>query len=73
MKKSLITICLAVVMALPAAAQFTPIRIGENAKRVIINRYDTNYAFHDGLLAVKNEETYLWGFIDEQGLSLIHI
>ena len=55
MKKSLITICLAVVMALPAVAQFTPIRIGENAKRVIINRYDTNYAFHDGLLAVKNE------------------
>ena len=67
MKRYLITICLAVGMVLPAAAQFTPIRIGENAKKVILNKYDTNYAFHDGLLAVKNDETGLWGFIDEQG------
>ena len=62
---------MAVGIALPAAAQSTPIRIGENAKKVIINRYDTNYAFHDGLLAVKNEETYLWGFIDELGNKVI--
>ncbi|WP_289124763.1 WG repeat-containing protein [uncultured Bacteroides sp.] len=71
MKKYLITICLAVGIALPAAAQFTPIKIGENAKKVIINRYDTNYAFHDGLLAVKNDETGLCGFIDEQGNKVI--
>ena len=45
---------------MPAAAQFTPIRIGENAKKVILNKYDTNYAFHDGLLAVKNDETGKW-------------
>lgn len=71
MKEFLITICLVAGIALPVAAQFTPIRIGENAKKVIINRYDTNYTFHDGLLAVKNEETYLWGFIDEQGNKVI--
>lgn len=71
MKRYLITICLAVGMVLPAAAQFTPIRIGENAKKVILNKYDTNYAFHDGLLAVKNDETGLWGFIDEQGNKVI--
>ena len=35
MKKYLITICLAVGMTLPAAAQFTPIKIGENAKKVV--------------------------------------
>ena len=35
MKRYLITICLAVGMVLPAAAQFTPIKIGENAKKEI--------------------------------------
>lgn len=71
MKRYLIIMCLAVGIALPAAAQFTPIRIGENAKKVILNKYDTNYAFHDGLLAVKNDETGLCGFIDEQGNKVI--
>lgn len=63
--------CLAAGMVLPAAAQYLPIRLGENARKVVINKYDTNYAFHDGLLAVRNEETGLWGFIDEQGNKVI--
>lgn len=71
MKRYLTMLCLLAGFIVPAIAQSLPIRIGENAKQVILNKYETNYAFHDGLLAVKNGETGLWGFINEQGNKVI--
>lgn len=36
-------------------------------KQVRINKYRTDYKFHDGMMAVSNQETGKWGFIDENG------
>ena len=59
------------LVAQTAGAQSKPISLTENTRKVILNDYDTNYEFHDGLLAVKNGETHRWGFIDEQGNKVV--
>lgn len=38
-----------------------------STKKIQINRYDTDYQFHDGMLAVYNKDLGGYGFIDEQG------
>lgn len=35
--------------------------------KVQINRYETNYQFYDGMLAVYNKDLFGYGFIDEKG------
>lgn len=41
--------------------------ISPNVKTVYINKYETDYQFVDGMLAIQNSETGKWGFIDENG------
>lgn len=41
--------------------------ISPTMKTVYINKYETEYLFSDGILAVKNTETGKWGFVDEDG------
>lgn len=53
------------------AQQVVWVRTTPETKAVTVNRYETNYEFHDGLLAVKNLETGLWGFVDESGNKVI--
>lgn len=36
-------------------------------KKMYINDYDTDYRFHNGMLAVKNRETGKWGFYNDKG------
>ena len=36
-------------------------------KQIPMNRYNTDYEFHDGMLAIYNSELGGYGFIDEQG------
>jgi len=43
------------------------ISVPENVKKVRLNKYETDYEYSDGLLAVKNGNTDKWGFIDEEG------
>ncbi len=43
------------------------IYIKNDLKQVRINKYSTNYQYHDGMLAISNGETGKWGFIDENG------
>lgn len=38
-----------------------------SVKTVYINKYNTDYQFADGMLAIQNAETGKWGFIDEDG------
>ena len=65
----------AVVILLCAAvsvpAQTLRIKKGPDARQVVLNKYDTNYEFHGGRMAVKNGETGKWGFINEQGDKVI--
>ena len=71
MKRYLITICLACRHGFACRRPVYSYQDRGECQKVILNKYDTNYAFHDGLLAVKNDETGLWGFIDEQGNKVI--
>ena len=71
MKYFLIITSLLANFVLPVVAQLKPVILTENTRQVVLNKYDTNYEYHDGLLAVKNDETGLWGFIDEQGNKVI--
>lgn len=43
------------------------ITMTEETKHVIVNDYTTDYSFHNGMLAVRNDETGRWGFVDEAG------
>lgn len=70
-KKTILLGILMISVNIPIIAEHLPIKMGESAKQVILNKYDTNYSFHDGLLAVKNGETGRWGFIDEAGNKVI--
>ncbi len=38
-----------------------------STKKIQINRYETDYQFHDGMLAVYNKDLHGYGFIDEKG------
>lgn len=49
------------------AQQVVWVRTTPETKAVTVNRYETNYEFHDGLLAVKNLETGLWGLWTNRG------
>lgn len=71
MRKYVLLLCLMLAVAQTAGAQSKPISLTENTRKVVLNEYDTNYEFHDGLLAVKNDETHRWGFIDEQGNKVV--
>ena len=52
-------------------AQNLELKINNNVKKVRLNKYETDYQFSDGLLAVKNVGTGKWGFIDERGNLII--
>lgn len=45
--------------------------ITENTKRVVLPDFDTDYQFHDGMLAIRNRQTNKWGFIDTEGNLVI--
>ena len=49
---------------------FIGINLLKNLNKVLINEYETDYQYHDGMLAVFNKETRGWGFVDENGKRL---
>jgi hypothetical protein len=50
---------------------FTKYVLDPNLKKIVLNKYETDYQFRDGMLAVKNVETGKWGFFNEQGEKVI--
>lgn len=49
----------------------TEITQSPTVKKVIINNFDTDYQFSDGMLAIYNKDLYKWGFINDQGEWII--
>lgn len=66
-KRLLFLACFALCTGAMATGQTVPLKMGAGVKQVTVNEYTTNYEFHDGLLAVRNDETGRWGFVDESG------
>ncbi len=72
MNKRIIYCCLLLsVVMINLKAQSLEFKIRKDVKKVRLNKYETDYRFNDGLLAVKNLENNKWGFIDEQGNLVI--
>lgn len=46
------------------------IPVSPSKKQIVINNYETNHQFRDGMLAVCNEDLGKWGFYDEEGNQL---
>jgi hypothetical protein len=50
---------------------FTRYELAPGLKTIVLKEYTTDYQFRDGMLAVKNDETGKWGFLNEQGEKVI--
>lgn len=49
----------------------TKITQSPTVQKVIINNFDTDYQFSDGMLAIYNKDLYKWGFINDRGEWII--
>lgn len=47
--------------------RFQELPVAASKKQIVINDYETDYQFRDGMLAVCNNDLSKWGFYDEDG------
>lgn len=55
------------VFGKPDEDSWVNVYLDNSAKKIYLNKYDTDYKFSDGMLCVRNLESGLCGFIDEKG------